>query len=101
MRPRRLSGVRRPGADNGAPRPDKAVGSLDDVALSEYTRTATFETVVGKVKFGEGGGWAHARVLTVQFQNIKASDISEFRKPDTQAVVYPREAASAEVIYPY
>jgi branched-chain amino acid transport system substrate-binding protein len=79
----------------------KAVGSLDDVALSEYTRTATFETVVGKVKFGEGGGWAHARVLTVQFQNIKASDISEFRKPDTQAVVYPREAASAKVIYPY
>jgi branched-chain amino acid transport system substrate-binding protein len=79
----------------------KAVGSLDDVALSEYTRTATFETVVGKVKFGEGGGWAHARVLTVQFQNIKASDISEFRKPDTQAVVYPREAASAKVMYPY
>jgi branched-chain amino acid transport system substrate-binding protein len=79
----------------------RAVGSLDDSELSEYTRTATFETVVGKVKFGEGGGWAHARVLTVQFQNIKASDISEFRKPDTQAVVYPREAASAEVIYPY
>jgi branched-chain amino acid transport system substrate-binding protein len=79
----------------------RAVGSLDDAALSEYTRTATFETVVGKVTFGEGGGWAQPRVLTVQFQNIKSNDISEFRKPNTQAVVYPRKAASAEVIYPY
>ena len=79
----------------------KAVGSLDDAALAEYTRTATFETVVGKVKFGEGGGWAQPRVLTVQFQNIESNDISEFRKPNTQAVVYPLETASASLIYPY
>jgi len=79
----------------------KAVGSLDDAALAQYTRTATFETVVGKVKFGEGGGWAQPRVLTVQFQNIASNDISEFRKPNTQAVVYPRETASATLIFPY
>jgi branched-chain amino acid transport system substrate-binding protein len=79
----------------------KAVGSLDDAALADYTRTATFETVVGKVKFGEGGGWAQPRVLTVQFQNIASNDISEFRKPNTQAVVYPRETASATLIFPY
>ena len=79
----------------------KAVGRLDDAALAEYTRTATFETVVGKVKFGEGGGWEQPRVLTVQFQNIESNDISEFRKPNTQAVVYPLETASATLIYPY
>src|SRR5579863_3791096 len=79
----------------------KAVGNLDDAALADYTRTATFETVVGKVKFGEGGGWAQPRVLTVQFQNIESNDISEFKKPNTQAVVYPSEFASANVIYPY
>jgi branched-chain amino acid transport system substrate-binding protein len=79
----------------------KAVGNLDDAALSDYTRKATFETVVGKVKFGEGGGWAQPRVLTVQFQNIASNDISEFKKPNTQAVVYPSEFASASVIYPY
>jgi len=79
----------------------KAVGSLDDAALADYTRTATFETVVGKVKFGEGGGWAQPRVLTVQFQNIESNDISEFRKPNTQAVVYPSETASATLIFPY
>ena len=79
----------------------KAVGSLDDAALSEYTRTATFETAVGEVTFGEGGGWAESRVLTVQFQDIKANDISEFKKPNTQAVVCPLESASASAIYPY
>jgi branched-chain amino acid transport system substrate-binding protein len=49
----------------------RTVGSLDDAALSDYTRKATFETVVGNVTFGEGGGWAQPRVLTVQFQNIR------------------------------
>jgi len=78
-----------------------AVGSLDDTALSDYTRKTTFETVVGKVSFGEGGGWALPRVLTVQFQNIESSNISEFKKPNTQAVVYPSEMASGSVVYPY
>jgi hypothetical protein len=40
-------------------------------------------------------------VLTVQFQNITSNDISEFKRPDTQAVVYPSEVASGRVIYPY
>jgi branched-chain amino acid transport system substrate-binding protein len=79
----------------------KAVGSTDDAALSGYTRKATFDTVVGKVTFGDGGGWAQPRVLTVQFQNIESNNISEFKKPNTQVVVYPPESASVSVIYPY
>src|ERR1700719_382667 len=79
----------------------QAVGNRDDAALSDYTRKSTFETLIGKVKFGDGGGWAQPRVLTVQFQNIESNDISEFRKPNAEAVVYPSEAASARVIYPY
>jgi len=79
----------------------RAVGSLDDAALSDYTRMTTFNTIVGKVTFGEGGGWAQPRVLTVQFQNIESKNISEFKKPNTQAVVFPSEFASASVIYPY
>jgi len=79
----------------------RTVGSTDDAALADYTRKATFDTVVGKVTFGEGGGWAQPRVLTVQFQNIESSNISEFRKPNTQTVVYPPDMASANVIYPY
>jgi branched-chain amino acid transport system substrate-binding protein len=79
----------------------RAVGGVDDAALSDYTRKTTFDTVVGKVAFGEGGGWAQPRVLTVQFQNIQTNDISEFKKPNTQAVVYPSEIASGNVVYPY
>ena len=69
--------------------------------VTSRTRKATFNTVVGSVTFGEGGGWAQPRVLTVQFQNIASNDVSEFRRPDTQAVVYPSETASGSVIYPY
>ena len=79
----------------------KAVGSTDDAALADYARKATFETVVGNVTFGEGGGWAKPRVLTVQFQNIASNDISEFKRPNTQVVVYPSETASGSAIYPY
>jgi branched-chain amino acid transport system substrate-binding protein len=79
----------------------RAVGGVDDAALSDYTRKTTFDTVVGKVAFGEGGGWAQPRVLTVQFQNIQTNDISEFKKLNTQAVVYPSEIASGNVVYPY
>jgi branched-chain amino acid transport system substrate-binding protein len=57
--------------------------------------------VVGKVTFGEGGGWAQRRVLTVQFQNIESNNISEFKRPNTQVVVYPSETASGGVVYPY
>jgi branched-chain amino acid transport system substrate-binding protein len=77
------------------------VGSLDDAALSDYTRKATFDTVVGKVAFGEGGGWAQPRVLTVQFRDIGSNNISEFKTANTEAVVYPPEATSAGLIYPY
>jgi branched-chain amino acid transport system substrate-binding protein len=79
----------------------KAVGSTDDAALSDYARKSTFDTVVGNVKFGDGGGWAEPRVLTVQFQGIGSNNISEFKKPNTQAVIYPPETASASLIYPY
>jgi len=67
----------------------RAVDRIDGAALSDYTRQATFETVVGNVKFGASGGWEQPRVLTVQFQNIDSNSISEFKKPSTQVVVYP------------
>jgi branched-chain amino acid transport system substrate-binding protein len=60
-----------------------------------------FETVVGNVTFGEGGGWAQPRVLTVQFQNIESNEIAEFKKANTLALVYPSRIASAGLIYPY
>jgi branched-chain amino acid transport system substrate-binding protein len=76
-------------------------GSLDDAKLAQFTRDASFKTVVGDVKFGTGGGWSEARVLTVQYQNIKGADISEFKDASTQAVVWPSNLASSQLIYPY
>ncbi|HXB08666.1 MAG TPA: amino acid ABC transporter substrate-binding protein [Puia sp.] len=35
-----------------------ATGTLNDEVLSEYCRTNVFETVSGRVSFGEGGEWA-------------------------------------------
>jgi branched-chain amino acid transport system substrate-binding protein len=76
-------------------------GSLDDDALIAYTRQATFNTVVGEVKFGERGEWAHPRVVQVQFQNIASNKVSEFKDPSKQVVVAPGEFASGNLIYPY
>jgi branched-chain amino acid transport system substrate-binding protein len=76
-------------------------GSLDDALLARFTRDNTFKTVAGDVKFGPGGGWAEARVLQVQYQNIESHDVSEFTDGRTQPVVWPPGLASGSLIYPY
>jgi branched-chain amino acid transport system substrate-binding protein len=76
-------------------------GSLDDTRLAQFTRDSLFKTVVGDVKFGKGGGWSEARVLEVQYQNIKGADLSDFKDARTQAVVWPSSLASGALIYPY
>jgi branched-chain amino acid transport system substrate-binding protein len=75
--------------------------SLDDTELGDYIRLHSFRTVVGDVKFGAQGEWAHSRVLQVQYQNIKGHDLAQFRDMSTQVVVAPAEYASGEPIYPY
>jgi branched-chain amino acid transport system substrate-binding protein len=77
------------------------IKSFDDAKLAEFSRTALFKTVVGDVRFGEGGGWSEARVLHVQYQNIKGAGLSEFKDAKTQAVVWPSSLASGSLIYPY
>jgi branched-chain amino acid transport system substrate-binding protein len=75
--------------------------SLDDAKLAEFTRDMSFKTVLGDVKFGVGGGWSEARVLQVQYQNIRATDPADFKDASTQAVVWPSSLASGALIYPY
>jgi branched-chain amino acid transport system substrate-binding protein len=75
--------------------------SLDDAKLGDYLRANTFKTVVGDVKFGAKGEWAQSRVLQVQFQNVKGSDVGQFKDISTQVVVSPAEYESGKVIYPY
>jgi branched-chain amino acid transport system substrate-binding protein len=76
-------------------------GSLDDEKLAQFTRRHTFKTILGDVKFGDGGGWSEARVLQVQYQNIDGNDLSQFKSVATQAVVSPSSLASGTLVYPY
>jgi branched-chain amino acid transport system substrate-binding protein len=75
--------------------------SLDDAKLAAFTRSTSFETVLGEVRFGAGGGWSEARVLEVQYQNIRDAGLADFKDASTQAVVWPSSLASGALIYPY
>jgi len=75
--------------------------SLDDEQLAQFTRDHTFKTILGDVKFGEGGGWSEPRVLQVQYQNIRGNNPSQFKGTGTQTVVWPSSLASGALIYPY
>jgi branched-chain amino acid transport system substrate-binding protein len=75
--------------------------TVDDFAIAQFVRSETFKTVVGDIRFGEGGGWSEPRVLTVQYQNIRSNDPVAFKSPDVQAVVWPSSLASDALIYPY
>jgi branched-chain amino acid transport system substrate-binding protein len=79
----------------------EATKTLDDDKLSDYIRASTFKTLVGDVTFGAQGEWAEARVLQVQFQNIKGNDVGQFRDISTQVVITPAQYKSGEIIYPY
>src|SRR5499427_9066982 len=78
-----------------------ATKSLDDQKLADYIRANTFKTVLGDVKFGKGGEWAEARVLQVQFRDIKSNGVDQFKDVGTQAVLTPSEYKSGKLIYPY
>jgi branched-chain amino acid transport system substrate-binding protein len=79
----------------------EATKSLDDQKLADYIRKNTFHTVAGDIAFGSNGEWAKARVLQVQFQNIKGNDVGQFKDISTQVVVTPEEYKSGNLIYPY
>lgn len=79
----------------------EGTASLDDAALSDFTRRTEFSTVMGKIAFGTNGEWANPRVLQVQFQNIVGADIEQFRDGSKQVVVAPQEMVSGALIYPF
>ncbi|MFC3196515.1 amino acid ABC transporter substrate-binding protein [Parapedobacter deserti] len=78
-----------------------ATKSLDDEVLAAYCQNNEFETVIDKVRFGEGGEWAEPRVVQVQFQQIDNPAIDTFRDSRVQVVVDPPAYASGSLIYPY
>ena len=78
----------------------EATKSLDQAKIAEYMHKATFDTVVGKVKFGKNGEWAESRVLEVQFRDVLPDNLDQFARPGKRVVVYPPELKSGEMVYP-
>jgi branched-chain amino acid transport system substrate-binding protein len=79
----------------------EATKSLDQAKLAAYMHKTTFDTVVGKVKFGTNGEWEKSRMLQVQFRDVKPNNLDQFAGPGKRIVVYPKEYKSGEVVYPY
>jgi branched-chain amino acid transport system substrate-binding protein len=80
----------------------EATKSFDDGKLADYIHNHTLKTVVGDVKFGPLGEWAQARVLQVQYHNIKGNGIDQFKQVSSiQAIVAPAKYKSGNLIYPY
>jgi branched-chain amino acid transport system substrate-binding protein len=79
----------------------KSVGSLDQERLAQYLHNSRFQTIVGEVKFGKDGEWETSRILTIQYQGVKGSDLEQFSKPGTQVILHPAELKSGDLIQPY
>ena len=79
----------------------EATKGLDQGKLAAHMHKATFDTVVGKVKFGKNGEWATTRVLMVQFRDVQANNMEQFAGPGKRVVLYPKEWKSGNITYPY
>jgi branched-chain amino acid transport system substrate-binding protein len=79
----------------------EATKSLDHGKLAAYMHNTTFDTVIGKVKFGKNGEWARPRVLQVQFRDVQPDNLDQFAGPGKRIVLYPKEWKSGDIVYPY
>jgi len=79
----------------------EATAGFDDEHLSAYARGATFQTVVGPVRFGTRGEWREPRVLQVQFQEIEGSGVAQYADGSRQVVLSPSDFAAGSLRYPF
>ncbi len=75
--------------------------SLDHDKLAEYMHKATFETVAGTFTFAKNGEWAKPRMDWTQVQNAQPNNLDQFRDGKAQPIVWPPEAKTGTLIYPY
>ncbi len=76
-------------------------GSLDEKKLTAQLKSATFDTVVGKIRYGQNGEWEKARLLYVQYQGIQGNDIEQFKLSGKQVILYPPELKSGTLQTPF
>jgi branched-chain amino acid transport system substrate-binding protein len=78
-----------------------ATKSLDQDKLADYTRSHTFKTIVGDIKYGPNGEWAVPRVLEVQFHGVTGNGLDQFKNDSRQTILWPQKYATGAMIYPY
>jgi branched-chain amino acid transport system substrate-binding protein len=78
-----------------------ATKSLDQDKLAEYMHKANFKTVSGDFSFGKDGEWSTARMYWTQVQNAQPNNLDQFRDGSAQPIVWPLEAKTGTLIYPY
>jgi branched-chain amino acid transport system substrate-binding protein len=75
--------------------------SLDHDKLAEYMHKASFKTVSGDFSFGTDGEWSKSRMVWTQVQNAQPNNLDQFRDGTAQPIVWPPEAKTGTLIYPY
>ena len=75
--------------------------STDHSKLAGYMHSHTFKTVLGDLAFGKDGEWASSRQLFTQFQNVVPNDLEQFRAGTKQAILWPSQYKTGNMIYPY
>src|SRR6185437_16181441 len=75
--------------------------SLDPDKLGAYMHSHKFETVVGEIEYGADGEWTQGRTLYAQFQHVAPNNIEQFATGKAQAVLWPPQYKTGEMIYPY
>ena len=76
-------------------------GGVDQDKLADYIHKTTFSTVVGEIKFGEGGEWTEPRMFTVQYQHISGNGIEQFTQPGRSVILAPAKYKSGDLIAPF
>jgi branched-chain amino acid transport system substrate-binding protein len=79
----------------------EATKGLDQDKLADWLHTNTIKTIVGDIKYGANGEWAEGRVLTVQFHDVKGSDLEQWKDDSKQTILWPAQYATGKAIYPY
>jgi branched-chain amino acid transport system substrate-binding protein len=75
--------------------------SLDHDKLAEHMHKASFKTVSGDFSFGKDGEWSKSRMVWTQVQNAQPNNLDQFRDGTAQPIVWPPEAKTGTLIYPY
>jgi len=75
--------------------------SLDDEKFADALRKGKFNTIVGDIQFGLNGEWVEPRVLAVQFQNVKPTDMDQFKDGKTEVILWPPALKTGDIEYPY